>query len=174
MAELKKPIVWPEVPNDGESNVLGWSTLYQDLSKMRMQMWRNRATAYEQNPGDFYTAWHWLQNHPIFWYFGPRRKHESTLCYDRGTDEGLEFRPAKVNPNTLRISNRRTKNTLLQMWVEVFPSSMHEDGRDLRLHDVECDTGGATYEEALLKAAEEIYRRHGNDRVVLAELWSGA
>lgn len=173
MDELKRRIEWPEIDCSGESSVLGWKTLYPDLQQMRKEEWERRARAYEADPEDFHTAWHWLNNHPVFWYFGKER-HERNLCADRGVFEGLEFVPVKVNPETLRIDDDSSKNTLVQIWVEVFMSSLRQPGGGIRLHDVECDTGGATYEEAVVKVAKRIYERYGNDRESLAASWRNA
>ncbi len=175
MNELLKPVVWPEIDSSGEPNAfLAWPNLYEDLATGRRERWEFICRGYEQNPDDFYNAWMWVHHHPIFWYFAPRRRHESTLCWERGTDEGLEFRVVKTDPETKRIEDDEERNTLTQVWVEVFPSSLKDDGRDGRLHDYLCDTGGDTYEEAVIEVAREIYGRHGNDRVKLTEDWSGA
>lgn len=174
MSDLKKPIVWPEIPCEGESRVENWPSLYCDLAETRVARWTNLATMYEAAPNNFYAAWWWLNCHPIFWYFGPKKRHESTLTWERGIDDGLEFRPAMVAPLTLRIEDDKSLNTLVQMWVEVFPSSLGDDGRDGRLHDSVCDTGGDTYEAAVIEVAKEIYKHHGNDRVVLTEKWKSA
>lgn len=177
MSELKKPIVFPEVDCSGEPKGFtgeSWPTLYQDLQEARQQMWTERAVAYEANQDDFYAAWMWLHHHPIFWYFGSAHRHERALCADRGVDEGLEFRPAMVDPETRRVEDEPERNTHLEIWVEVFPSSMGDDGRDGRLHDYVCDTGGDTYEAAVIDVAKEIYERHGHDRTVLHKEWSGA
>lgn len=175
MAELKKPIVWPDIPCEGKPRGLSkesWPTLYQDLAKTRKEIWARRARTYEEKPEDFYTAWHWLQEHPIFWYFGGRH-HEAGLQWERGVDEGLEFRPTLVNPETESIDEDKAKNTALRIWVEVFPCSMTEGRNGIRLHDYECDTGGATYEEAVVRVAKEIYAIHGHDREALRRRWSG-
>lgn len=176
MPELKKPIIWPEVDCSGHPRQdslvdVSWPTLYQDLQKMRMKEWTTRAQMYERDPENLMNAWWWLQKHPIFWYFG-KHQHEVSLCWELGVDEGLEFRPTLVDPETRRIEKPRSRNTHLEFWVEVFPASLRN--REIRLHDYECDTGGDTYEEAIVKVAKEIYERHGHDRQGLAEKWSGA
>jgi hypothetical protein len=43
----------------------------------------------------------------------------------------------------------------------------------MEVHDVDADSGGATYEEAIVNVAREIYDKHGNDRQVLAQKWKG-
>jgi hypothetical protein len=154
-----------------------WPTLYQDLQKMRQKEWAKLAKAYEEEPDSFWNAWWWLQKHPIFWYFGRMLAghppmHERNLCNDRGVDEGLEFRPAMVDPVTRRVEKPRSRNTQLEIWVEVFPTSFRN--KDVRLHDVDCDTGGDTYEQAVVNVAREIYNAHGHDRQALAGKWGGA
>jgi hypothetical protein len=174
--ELKKPIVWPEIDCSGHPRQdslldVSWPTLYQDLQDMRKKEWTRLAKAYERQPDNFWYAWWWLQKHPVFWYFGPKRQHESTLCWERGVDEGLEFRPTLVDPDTRKVSKKRSRNTHMEVWVEVFMTSFRGDSRDIRLHDTECDTGGDTYEQAIVNVAREIYNKHGHDRQVLAKSW---
>lgn len=151
-----------------------WRTLYPDLRRMREERWTKLAKAYEKNPEGFYESWHWLQCHPIFWYFGTGRQHESTLCSNRGVYEGLELCPELVDPKTRRTEGP-LESRVVEIWVEVFPASMGPGGRSgIRLHDYVCDTGAPTYEEAVIKTARLVYERHGHDRVKLDEIWDGS
>jgi hypothetical protein len=75
-------------------------------------------------------------------------------------------RPAKVNPETGSVSEDPTKNTKLEFWAEVFIAGSW--GADCtNVHDYLCDTGGDTYEQAIVNVAKKIYERHGNDRAAL-------
>jgi hypothetical protein len=155
---------------------VSWPDLYTDLRDMRQKRWEKLAKSYEAEPTSFWWSWHWVQHHPIFWYFAPGRReprlHERNLVWERGVDEGLEIRPAMVDPETRRIEKPNSRNTHLEIWVEVFPASFRD--KSIRLHDVDCDTGGDTYEEAIVNVAHEIYEVHGHDRRVLAGKWGGA
>lgn len=174
MEDLKKPIVFPEIDASGEPAGCGWPTLYADCQANRVQSWAKTARKYEKDPTSFYRAWYWLQGHPLFWYFGREHQHESTLCDNRGVDEGLEFRPAMVNKVT-RKTEGPMKDRELEIWVEVFPTSLKPGALNTRrLHDYKCDTGAPSYEEAVVEVARLIYARHGNDRVKLDEIWDGA
>lgn len=164
----KKPITWPEVPCEGVidlnlSTEDREKTRYADIQAMREDRWRQLVLAYEEKPGDFWVAWHWLNEHPLFYRF-TKELHEKWLLENRGVLDGcIEVTPAKVNPETLRRSEDPTKNTKLEFWVEVFTvGSWGADTTDV--HDYECDTGGDTYEQAIVKVAEKIYQHHGNDR----------
>lgn len=175
MAEPKKPIVFPEVDTSGKPKSLmagSWPTLYVDSWASTRRNWTEIVVAYEENPEDLYRAWMWLTYHPIFWYYG-RRRHISTLAETRGVHEGLELQPAMVNKVT-RKAKGPWEDREVEIWVEVFPASMTRGNGDIRLHDIELDTGAPTYEATLLKVAKMIYDRHGNDRVKLTELWEGA
>lgn len=173
----KKPIVFPEIDASGEPKPFiakSWLTLYTDLQKGRKEEWIRMAERYEANPENLHAAWYWLNNHPIFYYFSNEKwRHESTLCDNRGVYEGLELLPALVDKDTRQIDGP-PENAEIEIWVEVFPSSLTCGRNDIRLHDYELDTGAPTYEEALIKVAGLIYERHGHDRVRLNELWSGA
>lgn len=171
----KKPIAWPEIPceaDDSLSALKGMTRreLYRSVQVAREDRWRSLVLAYEEDQDDFYNAWRWLNEHPIF-YRCYREFHESGLSEDRGVLDGcIEVRPVKVNPKTEQISEDSSKNTKLEFWVEVFPRSM-DPAVGHHLHDYECDAGGDTYEVAIVKVAKEIYDRHGNDRATLDREW---
>lgn len=171
----KKPIAWVEIPCEADDSptALGGMThreLYRAVQSGREDRWRGLVLAYEEDPSDFYGAWRWLNEHPIF-YRCEREFHERGLTEDRGIlDSCVEVIPTKVNPETGQRSEDPTKNTKLEFWVEVFPRSMNPE-RGVSLHDYVCDTGGDTYELAIVAVAAEIYKRHGNDRMVLDKEW---
>lgn len=173
----KKPIVFPETETSGEPTAFleeSWPTMYADLKKEREEGWTRLAERYEANPGSVYEAWHWLNNHPIFYYYTREdRRHEKTLCDDRGVCEGLELMPMMVDKVTRKVVEPAETGEL-EIWVEVFPASLSRGNGDIRLHDHKVDTGASTYEEALVKVAALIYERHGHDRVRLDGLWDGA
>lgn len=177
MADIRKPIVWPEMDTSGTPSSLmaaSWPTLYIDSWAATQREWTSTVHAYEEHQDDVYRAWWWLARHPIFWYFGREdRRHISTLSETRGVHEGLEFQPAMVNRKS-RKTEGPWKYREVEIWVEVFPTSLTRGTNDIRLHDTDLDTGAPTYEEALIKVARMIYERHGNDRVNLTELWKGA
>lgn len=171
----KKPIVWLEIPCEGNDslvrlNGMTQGELYRSIQIRREDRWRSLVLAYEEDPEDFLCAWTWLNEHPLFYQFH-REFHERGLNGQRGIlDGGVEVVPTKVQPRNRRHSEDPTKNTLLQFWVEVFPCSIVPD-ETIRVHDYERDTGADTYEEAIVKAAKEIYAHHGNDRAQLEKEW---
>lgn len=168
--EPKKPIRYPEVPCDGALEFTlrpqEEKTTWAQIQAIREDAWRSRVLAYEEDPEDFWVAWHWLNQHPLFYRF-TKGLHERYILDDRGILDGcVEVVPAKVNPETNRVSEDLTKNTKLEFWVEVFTAGSW--GADCTtVHDFECDTGGDTYELAIVAVAKEIYKRHGNDRTAL-------
>lgn len=174
----KKPIVWVEIPCEGDAtlprgmaNTLRGENLYRALQANRRDGWLQLVLAYEKNPEDFYCAWHWLNEHPIF-YRCEKEFHERRLHKNRGILDGcIEIIPVKVNPADLTISRRDTENTKLQFWVEVFPRSLKPEHDGISLHDYERDTGGDTYELAIVAVAKTIYAHHGNDRAKLDGEW---
>lgn len=172
----KKPITWVEIPCEGDdsrSAVAGMTRreLYRRVQVGREDRWRQLVLAYEEDLTDFYSAWRWLNEHPIF-YRCTREFHERGLTANRGILDGcVEVTPVKVNPVNLKRSEDPTKNTLLQFWVEVFARSLKPEECTISTHDYECDTGGSSYEEAIVAVAKEIYERHGNDRAALDKEW---
>lgn len=173
----KKPIVFPEVDASGEQEFAlddSWPTRYADCQKSREEGWVKLAEQYEADPKNLHVVWHWLNNHPVFYYYTDKnRHHEATLSDGRGVDEGLELRPGLVDKVT-RTTGGPEENTELEIWVEAFPCSLTHGTGGFRMHDVELDTGAPTYEEALIKVAALIYERHGHDRTHLEEAWDRA
>jgi hypothetical protein len=175
----KKPITWPEVPCDGES--MSRMTremfdkrggLYPVVQENREDRWRTLVLAYEANP-DFYNAWRWINEHPLFYRFN-REIHERGLMENRAVVDGgmggIEIIPVMVNPADDTHSQDPRLNTKLAFWVEVFPRAWEIEPAK-SLHAYEQDTGGDTYEEAIVNVAAGIYEYYGNDRARLDEEW---
>lgn len=80
---------------------------------------------------DFYDA---------FWYLAEHKKGKFL--------EALDIEVVKVNPVTKRIENDPDKNTLVQVWLE--------SGPEYRTHDYMLDCGGNTFEEAIIRLAENV------------------
>lgn len=186
-----KPIELPDIPCGmtgkekkrhrklGKQFGMTWrdsSQLYRDLQGYREDAWRETVRAFEANPGSFSNAWHYLNNHPVFWTFGDVRdgKHpevrERNLQHEYGMTFGcgIEVTVNRVDPKTRRISDDPALNTRTEVWYEValthWPTDPHYP---IRIHDYECDGGAKTYEKAIVKAARKIHQRYGNDRQIL-------
>jgi hypothetical protein len=106
---------------------------------------------------DFYEAWIFLWNHPIF----DRRKgscKRPCSCYSM-FEECLDIDVVKVNPRTNRIDDDKSKNTATRIWLECGPWLLEDK---LPSHDPELNCGGATFEEAILTLANKVYAKYGN------------
>lgn len=96
----------------------------------------------DSNKMDFYTAWHFLEGHPIF-----HRRFSCDLVVD----------VVKVNPDTNAIDDDETKNTKVQVWLEHGPY-IHKF--NMCSHDIELDCGGDTFEEAIVELAALVKNRY--------------
>ena len=94
---------------------------------------------------DFYTAFHYLEEHKIF--------------NDRFIDE-LYIMVVKVNPDTNEIDNDRIKNTKVQVWLEHGP---YEEKYNQCTHDIDLDCGGDTFEEAIIELARLVKENYTDD-----------
>ena len=89
----------------------------------------------------------------------------------------IEF--AYVDPETRRVEDDDTRNTLLEMWIEAGPwmdlsetdlpptEGWNDYNKWVTTHDMNLDCGGATMEEALLQLAVRIefyYKYDGTSR----------
>lgn len=91
---------------------------------------------------NFYDAWMFLSEHPIF-----RNLFE---C-------GLYTIVVKVNPETGAIDDDVTKNTKVEIWLEHGPYD--EDYE--HTHDFNLDCGGNTFEEAIITLAGLVKEHYG-------------
>lgn len=188
--ELERlPIELPEVPCDTPEDHQGKGfvdekirklmtdrNLYAQIQEHRHREWTEIVRAFEAEPGDFYRAWHYLNQHPLFWCVGGRRNkpmpvHEKHLIHDRGVAEGLDLSVVKVDPNTRRVEmveegSGEDPNTQTEVWYELCFHRWGAQYDDVRVHVWQADGGGDTYEEAVLKAAQQVHDLYGNDRQI--------
>jgi hypothetical protein len=186
-----KPIELPDIPwrmTRGEkkrhrklSDQLGVSfkdssQLYRDLQGYRESDWDDTVHVFEANPRSFYNAWHYLNNHPVFWTFGEPRDgkvpevHERNLQHEHGMTfgNGLEVTVHRVDPKTNSTSEDPARNTRTEVWYELslthWPTHPHYP---IHIHDYEGDGGAKTYEKAIVRAARKVHELYGNDRKIL-------
>lgn len=112
------------------------------------------------NPKDFYQAWRFLEEHPIFRYQG-------LDCFQ----SCLDISVVKVNPVTETIDDKRTLNTETRIWIECGPWEKPEDLKEearkhypggVAGHDIELDCGAPTFEEAITKLAGLVLKKYGS------------
>lgn len=134
--------------------------------------WAETVTRYETNPDDVYHAWWYVNTHPVFWEFSKNlypdypRNHVSRLEHEGSFRKGWpEITPHKVNPDTMRVEEDRSKNTLINWWYEFGPADLFCDG--FKSHDYQLDGGAATYEQCVVEIAAKIHKYYGNDRMLV-------
>lgn len=96
---------------------------------------------------DFYDSYQFLDNHKIF---------NGNFTYQ------LWFEIVKVNPETNAIDDDSTKNTKVQVWLEHGPYDKEWGGCT---HDIDLDCGGDTFEEAIIKLAELVKNKYGEEGI---------
>jgi hypothetical protein len=106
---------------------------------------------------DFYTAYWWLYNHPIFQErFINDEKEE--WC-ESHFDQCLDIYVAKVNPQINVIDDDGTKNTKVQIWLET-----GKWNPEYGCHDIELDCGADTFEEAIIELAKLVMEWYGETK----------
>jgi len=140
---------------------------YLRLQQDRESEWYEIVERFETNQS-LYNAYRYIENHPVFWRFHEVGDwitfHERCLYHESGIREGIEFTVVRVDPATQSASLDPALNTQVQVWFEFSLSHDWKTPDAIRLHDYKLDSGAATYEEALIKAAKRLHRRYGNDR----------
>lgn len=94
---------------------------------------------------NFYDAWNFLVNHPIF---------------NNRFSEELYIAVAKVNPKTMEVDDDFSKNTKVQIWLE---HGEYEKEYNMCRHNIDLDCGGDTYEEAIIEMARLVKEKFTND-----------
>lgn len=183
MSLRHKPIELPPVPCDTPEDsgsgivdeklrkIMTSPNLYEQIQAARVREWTQIARNFEDDPEDFYRAWHYLNHHPLFWCIGGRRDkpmplHERHLMNDRGVPEGLDIAVMKVDPKTNQVEPDESRNTKTQVWYELCFHRWGAQYDDVRVHVWQADGGGDTYEKAIVMAAKQVHKRYGNDRSI--------
>lgn len=119
---------------------------------------------------DFYNAYHWLEDHPIFQekIEVPGRKFPA-----KGSrfQEDLYMMVVKVDPTKERIMKNQKRNTATRVWLEHGPFQVipaeEAGGVEWRgcSHDIKLDCGGTTFEEAIIKLANLVHKHYGDYEV---------
>lgn len=207
MSLAHKPITWPDITVDpdhgdpeynGEEMVPGeldangdpkWYRYrqppgtYASIWELRQAAWTQIVRAYEQNPGDFYNSYRYVDSHPIFWttregFTGSDLppNHVIRINDDTGITRGCYLYPVKCNPATQHIEDNEDLNTCTMTWYEFGPIDLlpqdHGGAGTLcaTYHDYELDGGSSTYENAIIEIALKIHKKYGNDRVICDKL----
>lgn len=105
---------------------------------------------------DFYTAYHWLDEHPIF------KDPEFRISH---FEEGLCIMVVKVNPATETIEDDESLNTATRVWLEHGEYTVVEEEHVKWkgcCHNIELDVGGVTFEDAIIKLANRTLEVFGN------------
>lgn len=114
---------------------------------------------------DFYTAWHFLCEHPHFFYGGKLRgKNEP------GFEERLSVMVVKLDPELDEITGDPVKDVMTQVWLECGPYDDPEGWEaslaqwanyGVPVHDIDLDVGADTFEIAIVLLAQKVLDRFG-------------
>lgn len=160
--------------------------LVADLEMYHAKEWAHAVRNYEADPRDFYNAYYFMVLHPA-----NTRRFEMGgkvgapySCFA----EYLYVMVVKVDPQTKRIETKynpnwkrngkgkdrfdKARNTETNVWVEWGPYTEGSrcgganvpEGQEVTgssSHDPRCDTGGATFEEAIVNLAHNVYVLYG-------------
>jgi hypothetical protein len=121
--------------------------------------WAKAIRAYCQSPRDPYHSYWFLWHHP------------ATQRFFRGVrlsafSECLDIHYVKVDPNTHRIEDKKSRNTKTEVWLEWGPwidkddstPNIPDDG--MASHDYRCDVGARTFDKAIVKLAKKVWKNY--------------
>lgn len=107
--------------------------------------------------GNFYQAWHFLLEHPIFQQYP-------------GIDgfiNALYIEVVKVDPSTNRIVEDERRNLATRVWLECGPWSNEKVSPEIDeivgfTHDPGLNCGSWSFEEAIKKLAQLVLQKYGD------------
>ena len=102
---------------------------------------------------DFFEAYSFLQDHYIF-------EDKRLGRHITNFDEAYNIMVVKVNPRTNTVDDDEALNTETRVWIEC-GGYFEEDGYKGFNHDIDLDTGGRTFEEAIINLANLVKEKHG-------------
>jgi hypothetical protein len=153
-----------------------------DLSEMQLRAnlamyhardWARAVKRYEANPRDFYTAFWFLNLHPA----NQRQLGQRpTLVFYSGLMENLYLMVVKVDPKTKRIEGKKhDKKTNVWVewgpWIEEGEKGFDTPAGGMSSHDPRVDTGGKSFERAIINLAHNIYVLYGDQRETKSDKW---
>jgi hypothetical protein len=138
--------------------LLGYSHKQEIKSmKRRYKAFLQTAKEYKKNPKDFYTAYTFLSEHPIFWH--RTVENPNHWVTDNGLDSMWTF-----------VTKTKTKKGKLKTVVllEHGPYLDTEaEGKQytnvIPCHDIRLDTVASSYEKAIIKLAARVHKSYKKD-----------
>lgn len=150
----------------------------------RIERWREVVERYEKEPDDFYNAFWYIEEHPIYLH-----SHESDWKQFKSGTDFVNKMIVKVDPETERIEDDPERNTATRFWFETGPVYTTRDMEERTLeryrearpepatdtdaapkpifettHDLNLNTSAPTYEEGIVQLAAKIASEYGHDR----------
>lgn len=166
-----KPIDWLQRinnPQEGDRELLN-----ADLRKYYWREWNSALKAYLADPRDPYKAEYFLMMHPA----NQRQLQGHSFHWFH---ENLWWCFVKVDPKTKHIETRKnpdwkknkkgkhpvdkSRNTETNVWMEWGPHCDDDENfpNGIGSHDHRVDTGGRTFEDALVNLAHNIWKLYGD------------
>ena len=149
-------------PQEGDGELL-----HAACTRYYWRDWEKALKAYLADPHDFYAAEWFMQYHPA----NQRHKWGTPESW---WHENLWWHVTKVDPKTKKIATRKNpgwrkngkgkhpvdtkRNTETNVWVEWGP---YHEAENIGSHDPRTDTGGVTFEEAIVNLAHNVWKLYG-------------
>lgn len=142
-------------PQEGDRELL-----HIALTRDYWKGWQKALEAYLKDPRDFHSAEWFLGYHPA-------NQRHGWDTPESWWHQNLDWYVTKVDPHTNRIEDDKKRNVKTAVWVEWGP--WHEHGEDpehtpvdgIGSHDYRVDTGGDTFEQAIVNLAHNVWKLYG-------------
>lgn len=120
-----------------------------------------------RNLNDFHEAYHFISSHPQF--MGPMFLEDPSSPMESKIHE-LCIMVVKVNPNGECIDDDPSMNVKTKVWLEHGPC-IFDDVLKIWTpsHDIGLDSGGDTFEQAIIQMAGLVLKHYGDYEPILEE-----
>jgi len=119
---------------------------------------------------DFHEAYWWLYEHPIFQYEYDLNPMLDEKVMDSFFERAIDMDVVKVNPENNTIEDDVTLNTKTQVWIEM-GGDYDRESHCCQMHNWYLDTGGDTYEEAIISVAKRVWKYFKNGSEFIVDPW---
>lgn len=113
-----------------------------------------------------YDAYWFLYNHPRAITEHPEHPITDSIRMEFGGNfiYNLDIFYTKVDPDTNRVEDDTSRNTKIACWLETGPAQYEDFAQKYinNVHDYHLDTGGDTFDEALIKLAKNVLEVYGD------------
>jgi len=146
-------------PDDLVAPGSDWKSLYAQCQAVRLEEWHESVRAFEAAPQDFHNAYHYLNEHPMFYFFYGAGQPAATRLHERYLEHAMGVQRC-VGTSVYRRGGATW--VMLEAGEHEWPRQC-EPSEGVR-RDTLLTVRATSYEAAVIALAAKVHTYYGNDR----------